>query len=106
MEIGQLDTRITFNEKAQRKDDNGELKKVLVPSFSCWAEVRRATAKEFKEAEGRSTKITFAVRERQKKKIETDMVITFDGGNFEVVETLPDYRYKELFLIKGELVEW
>ncbi|MBC1491943.1 phage head closure protein [Listeria booriae] len=106
MEIGQLDTRITFNKKVQRKDDNGELKKVLAPTFSCWAEVRRATAKEFKEAEGRSTKITFAVRQQQQKKIETDMVITFEGGNFEVVETLPDYRKKELFLIKGELVEW
>ncbi|MBC1402139.1 phage head closure protein [Listeria booriae] len=106
MEFGQLNTRITFNKKAQKKDSNGELKDVLVPSFSCWAEVRRASAKEFKEAEGRSTKITFAVREQQSKKIETNMVITFGSGNFEVKETLPDYKYKELFLIKGELFEW
>ncbi|MBC2067023.1 phage head closure protein [Listeria booriae] len=106
MEIGELDTRIMFNRKVQEKDENGELKKRLAPVFPCWAEVRKATAKEFKEAEGRSTRITFVIREQQKNKIETDMVITFNGGNFEVIETLPDYKNKELFLVKGELFEW
>ncbi|MBC2389069.1 phage head closure protein [Listeria booriae] len=106
MEIGELDTRIVFNRKVQEKDKNGELKKKLVPVFLCWAEIRKATAKEFKESEGRSTKITFAIREQQKNKVETNMVIAFNGGNFEVIETLPDYKNKEILLIKGELFEW
>lgn len=110
-----MNTRIKFFNLKDGQNEDGE----IVPGiekdthFTCWAEVNKATMKEFKERtqtvdqgklkKRRDTRI-FAIRYQQEKEVETTMLIEFKGRNYEIIDVEEDYKRQDMMLIKAEAV--
>ncbi len=106
-----LNERIEFFERKTIKDDNGdpiEIDKVL---FSCWAEVPKATTKEFRDRKTddienikkRRNKRTFYIRFRTD--VDSGMLVKWRGVIYKVTETEEDWQSKDMLMLNAEVVE-
>lgn len=109
MKIKRLKNRLSFIKKINEVDENGVANVVNEELFSCWCEVSKPTIKEFKnntmvvENQGlnksKDTKV-FVIRSKQKREINTNMLVLFKGIEYGIDEIQPDDQYEELTLLK------
>lgn len=111
-----MNERITFFTKRDGQNEEGEvvsgIKKIL---FTCWAEVSKATVKEFRErtsqelAGGGITKrkdtIIFNIRYQQKQLVDSTMMIDFRGKEYEILNVETDFMRKDFSMISAVMIE-
>lgn len=110
-----MNERITiFKETPGQNDDGETLDNKRTDLFSCWAEVQKATVKEFKSrssqefGEGiqkRKRNINFNIRYRQKEIVDTSMLIDFRGDDYQIVDVETDYMKKDFSMISAVMTE-
>jgi SPP1 family predicted phage head-tail adaptor len=100
---GQLNERITFNVKKSTKV-NGVAKLDLVPVATVWATVWLQSVKDRIANIGNATAdmITFVIRDKQDFNVTNDMVITFNGLNYEIKNSQRDIHQKWMTIICQE----
>ncbi|WP_157454708.1 phage head closure protein [Carnobacterium maltaromaticum] len=111
-----MNERITFFNKVEKKNEDGEVVSGSpVESFSCWAEISKATVKEFKERTSaelmgnglkkRKDSMIFIIRYQQQETIDSNMLIEFRGTMYEIINVETDYARKDFSLVSGVAVE-
>lgn len=108
-----MNERIEFYETKPVKNENGDYKNVDTVLFSCWAEVAKATTKEFKnrstekiqEIEKRKNVRVFYIRHQQKIPVDTGMKVKWRDKKYLVEDTEEDWRSKDMLMVSVVLVE-
>lgn len=111
-----MNTKIKFFRYEEIVNDLGEtedIKKDIL--FSCWAEVSKATVKEFRsrttyketgdDIQKRRNTLMFIVRYQQKMEVDSDMLIEFNGKNYEIKDIEVDYANQDFNMIRAEVIE-
>lgn len=106
-----LNERIFFIEYKKEKDQNGDLIKKEKERFFCWAEVAKATTKEFRnrstdkidELKKRRNKRTFYIRFR--KEIEDEKYIKWRDRVYRIIDIEEDWQSKDMLMITVEEVK-
>lgn len=110
-----MNERITVFKNSVGKNDDGEVvDKVRKDLFSCWAEIPKATVKEFRSRSNqevgesiqkRKNVISFNIRYRQKETVDTSMLIEFSGDIFQIIDVETDYMRKDFSMISAVMIE-
>lgn len=105
-----MNERITFFTVKTIKDENGDPTEKRENLFSCWAEIAKATAKEFRDRTSdnikdiqkqRNTK-TFYIRFRTD--VDTCQRIEWRGVKYQVIDTETDWQSKDMLMVKAEVI--
>ncbi|MCM6869517.1 phage head closure protein [Enterococcus faecium] len=69
--------------------------------FSCWAKIRTQNIKDVKEMAGTTYDDTLeiVIRQDQKKKITTKMLVGWQGNKYNVVKVNPDTAFKDYMVL-------
>ncbi|AQZ93171.1 MULTISPECIES: phage head closure protein [Bacillus] len=105
-DISGLNKRITFLKQTQGKDSYGAPTMVYKEVTSCWASVESQQLKEFITTYGTELQniITFLIRSKQRVPITDDMMISFQGQKYKIVEIQPDLKSSMYDLIVAKAV--
>lgn len=110
-----MNERITIFKRVPGQNDDGE----VIPNkrkdiFECWAEIPKATVKEFmnrsnqdigQDIQKRKETVTFNIRYRQKEVVDSSMLIDFRGRIFQIIDVETDYMRKDFTMIKAVISE-
>lgn len=107
-----MNQRISFLSNEQTQNDDGDLINVPKVHFACWAEVPKATTKEFRDRETnkieeiqkRKKIVVFYIRKR-KEPIDTAWEITWRGNSYRIKAVEDDWQSLDMDMISGELIE-
>lgn len=106
-----MNERITFFVLDLMKDENGDPTNVRRDLFSCWSEIAKATTKEFRD---RSTDSIESIAKRRVLKtfyirfrtdVDSEQYIDWRGNIYQVIDTEPDWRSKDMLMVKAEVIE-
>lgn len=115
MQTRNMNARIKFFNYKSGQNEDGEIveKQEKKEHFTCWAEVNKATMKEFKERtesvdkghlqKRRDTRI-FGIRYQQKVEPTSAMMIDFKEKTYSIIDMEIDYKNYDMLLIKAEAV--
>ncbi|MGB3161549.1 MAG: phage head closure protein [Carnobacterium sp.] len=111
-----MNERITFLMKKDGQNEDGEVVTGIKEElFTCWAEVSKATVKEFRERTSqelagdgikkRKDTIIFNIRYQQKEPVDSTMIISFRGNEYEILNVETDFMRKDFSMISAVMVE-
>lgn len=106
-----LNERIFFISEELTKDDNGDPIVEELSLFSCWAEIAKATTKEFRDRSRENIEQTLKRREKRtlyirfRTDVETDMVLRWRDKKYKVIDLEEDWKSKDMLMITVEVVE-
>lgn len=106
-----MNERIEVVEITPVKDENGDVTPTEKQIFECWAEVGKATVKEFRDrSENNIEKIdkrklvrVFYIRHRTD--IDTEYLIKWRGALYQITGLEEDFVFKDLLLVSGVLAQ-
>lgn len=106
-----MNERITFFEKIPMKNADGDVVLSDKVHFSCWAEVPKATTKEFRD---RTSESIEAIQKRRIRKVfyirfrtdvDTEMLIEWRGTTYQVIDLEEDWQSKDMLMVTCEVIE-
>ena len=111
-----MNERITFYKKKDGQNEDGEVVTGIKEEiFTCWAEVSKATVKEFRERTSqelagdgikkRKETIIFNIRYQQEEPVDSTMIISFRGNEYEILNVETDFMRKDFSMISAVMVE-
>lgn len=104
MDTRRLNTRITFYSKTAGQNEDGEVVgSIKTEVYSCWAEVKGTTIKDFKAGglDGHQDTKLFIIRYHPRPPFDNSMFIDFNGQEYRVIQIEIDYADKESIMIKA-----
>lgn len=103
---GQLNNRITFNEKKTTKV-NGVAKTINEEVATVWAEFRSQSVKDriANMGNGVSNAVTFIIRDQQSFDITNDMTISYGGLTYEIKDVNHDFQQGKWKTIICEVIK-
>lgn len=110
-----MNERITVYKMSTGQNEDGEIvDDIQKEHFTCWAEVPKATTKEFRnrtnqkvgqDIDKRKNQIQFHIRYRQKEEVDSSMRIRFRGKEFQIVDVETDFMRKDFTMISAVIIE-
>lgn len=103
MDVGRMNVRITFYAKIAGQNEDGEVvDAVRNDVYTCWAEVKKTSVRDFKlglglEA-GRDTKV-FIIRYHPKPPFDNSMYVNFNNQEYKITEIDIDYATKDTITV-------
>lgn len=106
-----MNERITFFERKNVKDENGDLIEKDEDLFSCWAEVPKATTKEFRD---RSSEGIESIQKRKIRKVfyirfrtdvDTELFVNWRGTKYQVIDSEEDWQSKDMLMVTCEVIQ-
>lgn len=106
-----MNERILFYSVENIKNDDGDYETVETTRFECWAEVAKATTKEFRDRtnnhieglEKRKERRVFYIRFRMD--IDSSYFVNWRGKKYQIKEIEEDWQSKDMVMISVEVVE-
>jgi SPP1 family predicted phage head-tail adaptor len=106
-----MNERIEFYTVEDVKDENGDSTQVETTLFLCWAEVAKATTKEFRDRtinhieglEKRKERRVFYIRFRTD--IDTSYFVKWRDKRYQINEIEEDWQSKDMLMVSVEVVE-
>lgn len=115
VETRNMNARLKFFNFESGQNNDGEIikKSTKKEHFKCWSEVNKATMKEFKERVGtldkgnlqkRRDTLVFGIRYQQKLEVLSTMMVEYKGKDYSIIDMEPDFKRKDMQLIKVQAV--
>lgn len=105
MNTSKMNTRITIFSKTGGQNEDGEVVNGICKDvYSCWAEVKGNSVKEFKtsrELDSYKEVKVFIIRYHPRPPFDNSMFVDFYGQEYKINELEIDYASKETILIKA-----
>lgn len=106
-----MNERIVFYTVEDVKDENGDSTPVETTLFSCWAEVAKATTKEFRDRtnnhieglEKRKERRVFYIRFRTD--VDSSYFVNWRGKKYQVKDIEEDWQSKDMLMVSVEVIE-
>lgn len=106
-----MNERIEFYTVEDVKDENGDSTQVETTLFLCWAEVAKATTKEFRdrtinhidEPEKRKETRVFYIRFRTD--VDSAYFVNWRGKKYQVKDIEEDWQSKDMLMVSVEVIE-
>ena len=106
-----MNERIEFYTVEDVKDENGDSTPVETTLFSCWAEVAKATTKEFRDrannhidgvGKRKETRV-FYIRFRTD--VDSAYFVNWQGKKFAIKDIEEDWQSKDMLMVSVEVIE-
>lgn len=107
-----MNQRISFFAVETTQNEKGDLVRKEVKKYACWAEMPKATTKEFRDRETnkieeiqkRRNVRVFYIRKRPFE-IDSAWLINWRGTSFKITAIEDDWQHYDMLMISAELIE-